>query len=221
MRPTLLWPSLLPVAVSLLVGCAGKVRPDDLSAEAHRSEAERERAIAHQRLAQYDAAAVAPLSGFQHADPQVPNQVLGGVFEFYNPTAGELHEASRHLEHAREHEAAAAELEAFEASSCREVSQSVRAACPTLGSNARIEDLAHGVRIHFAPGADLRAIVAHMRCHLAFARTRGFTTVAGCPLYMKGVAIDEAPDGLAVDVTGEAPVLVHEIQVRSRIGVTP
>jgi hypothetical protein len=86
---------------------------------------------------------------------------------------------------------------------------------------AAIEDRADGVRVRFADGAPVATIAAHMRCHLAFARARGFADAGDCPLYMRGAEIALAADGRAVDVTSRDPAVAQAIQVTSRFTSTP
>src|SRR6266540_1637450 len=54
---------------------------------------------------------------------------------------------------------------------------------------AQERDIAGGVRFVLAEGAPTEAVVAHMRCHFAWARSRGFVQMPGCPIYLKGISI--------------------------------
>ena len=208
------------VVLTLSAGCATTVQPEDMSAQSHRAEAARERQLARDHIDKYDPRALTPTPGVSVGDLRSGYDVSIGLVQ-YNPTHGQIEVAERHLIHAREHEAAAADLESFEATECKNLAPKTRAACPTLGPASQIEDLANGVRIHFPAGTDVDAVVEHMRCHLAFARARGFTTVGDCPLYIKGIEINQAADGAAVDVTGASRRVAGEIQVRTRVGVRP
>ena len=60
------------------------------------------------------------------------------------------------------------------------------------------------------------AVVAHMRCHLAYARTRGFDTALGCPLYVRGTEIRRARDPRAVEIVGRDATVTNEIRSRAR-----
>jgi hypothetical protein len=190
----------------LLAGCAGqKVKPDDESAQAHRAEAAREQQDAEAHRKQYDPS--------QQRD--VSSGRTGGEFSSYNPTDWHRHEADKLSAHARAHEAAAAQLEAFEAGECKEFAPKVRAACPVAGPIQRVENLPAGVRFVLADGAPTDAVVAHMRCHFAWARTRGFDQLPGCPIYIKGIAIQATADGRAIEVTAADKATVAELQRRS------
>jgi hypothetical protein len=139
----------------------------------------------------------------------------------YNPTDRALADAERHLRHAREHEQAAVALEGFEEAECREFAPQMRAACPLLGPVLAIEDRSDGVHFSLPADAPLQAIVAHMRCHLAFARARAFADVGDCPLYIRGVEIALSADGRGIDVTSGDRAVVNAIQVSSRLSSTP
>jgi hypothetical protein len=132
----------------------------------------------------------------------------------FNPTERALDEAERHLRHARAHELAAAELERFEAEACQSFGPHTRAACPVLGPALRVEDRSDGVRLHFGDEARARERAALMRCHLAFARARGFAGVGDCPLYLRGVEIVLA-GGDSVDVRSGDAGVVRQIQLDS------
>ena len=195
---------------------ASTVRPEDMSAAAHREEAARERARADDAYARWQPGARIPLPAAPAGSVDGPRMYPIDLYP-YNPTDRALADAERHLRHAREHEAAAVALEGFEEAECRDFAPKARAACPLLGPVASIEDRADGVRFVLAVGAPVAAIAAHMRCHLAFARARGYADGADCPLYMRGVEIAVSPDGRAIDVTGRDAALVGEIQQRSRL----
>ena len=204
-------------AVALGVGaaCAGaqpRVKPDDMSAAEHRDAARHERELAQQSATLYDpgASRVSPL-----APPAAPGSEIMFPPSVYNPTEGYLREADKHREHAREHERAAAALERFEEGACREFPERTRAACPLLGPVATIEDVPPGVRVTFAPGTRVDAVVEHMRCHYAYARARAFDARVTCPLYMPGISIRR--DGaLGVELAAPDEAHVAELRARSR-----
>lgn len=207
--------ALLLVASSCGSSRPSVVKPDEMSAAEHRREAARERALAEADYARFQPTATQPMGGV--ASPhEGPRLYPIDVYRF-NPTEKALDEAERHLRHAREHEAAAAALEQYEEAECTELSPKMRAACPLLGPVQAIDDLADGVRIRYAAGTPIAPVVAHMKCHLAFARARGWKDAGDCPLYMKGVAIAAASDGASIDVRSDDATVAREIQVRSRI----
>ena len=194
-------------------GGAKNVRPDEMSAEAHRSESSRENASAAHDASQYD-----PHARVEHA---VIHGAVGGVAEpvesvtTYNPTAFHLTDAARHAKHARQHEAAATELEHFEGAECGALSPRVRAACPMLAPIKRLQEIPGGVRIEFVDGADVGMLTAQMRCHLAFARARAFAGVPDCPLYIKGIEIQASPDRRGIDFTTTDRATATEIRRRA------
>jgi hypothetical protein len=207
-----LWITLAASAsVFVLTGCSRGVRPDDMSAAAHRQEASKERVAADEHRRQYDPHAVATMPP-SRAEP-APVVVAG------NPTEVHLQAANAHERHAREHEQAAAELDAFEASECAEVEHSHRAACPVLIGVKQVVDIKGGVRVELRHAADVPEMLGRMRCHLAFARTRGYERAADCPLYVRGVDIRAAADGKAIEITGATRALIDEI--RGRFGRAP
>lgn len=215
------------VGLVLVAACASTPRsasptvaPEELSAAGHRQQAARERARAEDSFARYQPTARASMPGGPAGSTDAPRLYPLDLYP-YNPTDRALADAERHLRHAREHDAAATALEGFEEAECRDFSPAVRAACPVLGAVAAIVDRADGVHIGFEADANVEATVAHMRCHLAFARARGFRDAADCPLYMKGVEIAAAADGRGVDVTSRDGSVARQIQVRTRLVSTP
>jgi hypothetical protein len=203
--------------VALLVGVAcvatqSRVKPDDMSAADHREAARNERELAKQNASLYDpgAARVSPMAP--------PSTLQSGVLfpaSVYNPTEGYLREADKHREHAREHERAAGSLEHFEKGACGEFPKRTRAACPLLGPVTKIDDVTRGVRVNFAQGARVDAIVEHMRCHYAYARSHAFDERVSCPLYMPGITIRRSGD-LAVEILAPDKAHVEELRSRSR-----
>jgi hypothetical protein len=203
-RPlVLLGASLLALAavVPSLAGCAGgqqRVSLEERSAASHRAEAARDWAMADEQRREYRPDAVA----------RVPNDVgTGGRGELRlqpltrsNPTERHLEKARSYSAHARAHLVAAARLEDFEATVCRGIAPAVRAGCPLLRGVTRVDDVPGGVRLTFGDPSRLDAVLAHMRCHLAYARVIGFTQPALCPLYVKGIDIRRAPTGDAIEI---------------------
>ena len=214
-----------PLALALLAAASAcgaapaTVKLDETSAAGHRREAARERMLAEEDYARYQPRAAAPIGGA--GSPKDTPQLYPIDLYRFNPTERALYDAERHLRHAREHEAAAVALEHYEAADCKQVPPAVRAACPVLGPVAEIEDLADGVRVHFAAGTAIAPLLAQMRCHLAFARARGFVDAADCPLYMRGVEIAASADGRAVELRSREAAVARQIQVRSRLTSVP
>ena len=197
----------------LLIACAEPApKPDDMSAAAHRAEADRERAAARAHLAEFRPAAL-------ELAPLLPERQSLELYPLatYNPTAYHVEAASRRVEHARAHERAAAELERFEEQECRGFAPEVRAACPLLLHVEDIVDVPGGVRVRFAGEVNVAAVVAHMRCHLAYARARGFE-IETCPLYVRGTRVERLLDSRVVDVLGADP---EELRRRVRDEARP
>ncbi len=117
----------------------------------------------------------------------------------YNPTERHLAHASRHEAHAREHAEAAKRLESFEESECGSFPRETRILCPLIGQLASVKDIPGGSRVRFADGVDVNAAVAHMRCHLAFARAQAREGMNSCPLYLEGVRVSRVGPGSEVD----------------------
>jgi hypothetical protein len=128
----------------------------------------------------------------------------------HSATPSSLHSA----EHARQHAATAEELEHFEERECAGIPSRERGACPVLSSSA-IKVLPSGIRVHVADPDQIDATVRLMRCHLAYARARGFERVAECPLYLRGVEIELSADGDAVELTSSDPEVAQEIMRRA------
>jgi len=210
--------SRLAFVALLVVACGGaKVHPDDATTEGHLREAETERAAARDALSKREAAVRTPEGG---AVPQMSRGAFspGGQYTYpqqlYDPTQYHLNEAESHTAHAKAHEAAARELEHFESAECNELPPKTRAACPMLGPAVAFQEIDKGVRVVFQAGVPVAAVVAHMRCHLAYARAHGYSD--DCPLYMKGLKIESTPDGKAAIITTESSGDVAELRRRAR-----
>jgi hypothetical protein len=203
----LLWVALAAGTIGFMAGgCASRqMRPDDLSAQEHRRVAERESALAEVERAKFDPSARAS------SPIQVHNLPMIGE---YNPTERHLRHAAEHARHAREHETAAAALERFEDSACGPLPANERGACPVMGPLAAVHDVPDGVQLRPVDDARLAEVLAHMRCHLAYARTRGFATAPDCPLYMKGVEIQLGADGRSIELTAKEPQVIEELRRR-------
>lgn len=122
----------------------------------------------------------------------------------YNPTERHLEHAARHQQHASAHRKAAQALEQFEESECSAFPPETRALCPLIGQVRSEEEIPGGVRVRFADGVNVEAATAHIRCHLAFARARGYQGMDRCPLYIRGVRVLESDsDPGAVDLLAD------------------
>lgn len=182
------WAALAPA-----VSCGGAergVRPDDMSAEAHRAEAEREHALAEAYLKEAERAPEPSVRASPPFTMDDPGKTYIYPPSVYDPRAEHLEKAHRHRLHALQHERAAEELERFEAAECAGFPPQTRAACPVLGDVTRIVDVKEGVRIEFSDATRMDAVAAHMECHFAYARARGYPADPECPLYVKGVRLE-------------------------------
>jgi hypothetical protein len=191
------------------------MQPGDshFSAEAHRREAAEARARAVDEQARYDSTALSsPAAGLGREGPAI---FPLAIYAPFNPTLRHVYRAEELSAHALAHEQAAAELEAFEERECAQFPPSTRVACPMLGP-VRIEDLPNGVRIYLPAQMPVDAVVAHMRCHLAWARTRGYAPTATCPLYLKGTEIRRAPGEGAVDLVSSDGTTARRLQRLAR-----
>jgi hypothetical protein len=195
-----------------LTGCAAPtVKPDDMSAVKHRQQAERESRLARELVASRTPD-IAPTPAALDATGKDYRQTV----PIYTPLEGQLAAAELHRQHARDHARAADFLERFEAVECRDFPPSSRAACPLLGPLTSVDDIPGGVRAYFKPGTSVDAVVAHMRCHYAYARAREFDVVASCPLYMRGIDIRRDDDPMAVDIVSRDSATAAKIRARSR-----
>ena len=170
-----------------------------MSADEHRQHAAEERAKADVHSARYD--------------PNAGEEVgTGGPFGYgfgvsvYNPTGHHATEAAEHRAHAEAHEAAAAALEKFEDEACKELPPKTRAVCPLLGQIDDATNVSDGVAITPSPSVNREALVAHMRCHLAYAATAGFEGMDSCPLYVKGVTLEDDGSKLVLHAADAASV---------------
>jgi hypothetical protein len=201
-----------------MAACARSLRPDAMSAQAHLDEAKEDRVAANEHLQKFDPEA-RPIQPRGSMD-ETADLAADIAYKDYNPSAWNLDEARRHRAHALEHERAAAALESFESAECRPFVPAVRAACPFMGPISSVEQIHGGVRLHLAPGAPAEALAAHMRCHLAFALTRGFE-VAECPLMLRGAEVSISEQGTAIDLTSRVHKTVKALRQRARALIVP
>jgi hypothetical protein len=185
-----------------------EVRPDEMSAEAHRQEAERVRAHAADEQARYDPNSEAPPPGGmpREAGPSFPIVIASPI----NPTLRHLDRAAGLDAHARAHERAAAQLESDEEAACRGLPAGARAACPVLLTVA-VEDLPNGVRLHLRAEPPIDAILAQLRCHLMWARAHGLSPTAFCPIYLPGTRIQRSGDD-AIDLVSDDRATARRLQ---------
>lgn len=196
-------------------GCAQSnqnVRPEEMSAEAHRQEAQKVGSQADKEQKAGDTRPQPNLVATGGGNPQ------GYIYDVavYDARNEHLVRARQLRDHARQHEAAATALDQFENNECRNFPTATRAACPLLGPVVRIDNIDRGVRVEFEKGTRVDAVLAHMRCHLAFAAARGFADASSCPLYMKGVEIRAGSAPRTAEIVGGDATAAREIQTRSR-----
>ena len=196
--------------IFLLSACAlfeAGTAPDDMSAEEHRRESDEHAEKAREHTSRYDPSTRIERDAGRLSDSgrwrqdydyrDTEDHYWGG--DSYNPS-------SRHLADARKHEALAAEhlesaryLERFEEAQCASFPPDTRAKCPLLGQMISIEEIPGGDRVRLAKDVDVDAAVAHMRCHIAFARSLGHSGMNSCPLYLDGVRVFRNGTGDEVD----------------------
>ena len=195
----------------ILVGCASQppgTRPDDMSASEHNDHAAAHEVQAKKHEAAYDPNAVAS------RPTSTTSQNFAWGTETYNPTAVHLEHAKQHHEVAEAHHKAAHALETFTEAECSEFPPKTRALCPLMSVVAAEADIEGGAKLTLKPGVPIQAVLAHMRCHHAFARHQGHEGMPGCPLYLKN--LEFAVDGNSVTITSDDAATVNEIRKRSR-----
>ncbi|HVV48354.1 MAG TPA: hypothetical protein VHO06_01725 [Polyangia bacterium] len=202
--------------LGLTLGCGqnqAATRPDDTTAERDRQLAQTESAAADRELH----AARTPMP-----EPNLAasggNNPQGYYYDLnvYNARSEHLERARVLTEHARQHEATAAALEQFEEAECKQFPPETRPACPLLGPVVAITDIPAGVRVQLASGTRADAVLAHMRCHLAFARARGFGAASSCPLYVKGIDIRAGSTSGTIEIVSDDAKIVDEVRARAR-----
>lgn len=206
------WRSLALLLLMTGMACTHEVKPDTMSAEQHRQEASKEMAKANVEVTK------------SVTDPEPPNLSLSNgnpaayyyPVDSYNPAQEHLVRARQWEAHARQHEQAADKLETFVQDECKGFPPETRAVCPMLGPVSDISDLSGGVRVVFTPKTRVDAVVAHMRCHLAYAQQYGFDTVSSCPLYVRGLQIRLSEDKKGVELTSPKAETAALIRTRAR-----
>jgi hypothetical protein len=207
--------SIHSAAVLLAVAGCTHVRPDDLSAEEHRAEADRQDEAASKEMARYDPKAEAARDALPPAN--LPEEAQPDLYFTYNPTAAHERAAERHMRLAWAHREAAVRLEKFEDEACAGVPLEARASCPLVTARvAVVEETPRGVRLHLRANANGQRVLAQMQCHLAFARSEGFPDGASCPLYIKGVSIGLQDNGRVIEVRGDGAQTARRIRHEAR-----
>ncbi len=197
---------------SILVGCATTpgARPEDMSAKSHEEAAAKEAAKAEEHAAKYDPAGTSAQSSgsdaaFEGAD--------------FNPTDVHNLQAEKHRRHAADHAAAAEALKGAEEEACRSIASDSRSWCPLLGPVAATQNTSNGVRVTVRKGTDVGALIARIRCHVAFANTQGREGMDRCPLYVAGVQVERSgPDSIELSTKGKASVRELQQRVAEHIG---
>ncbi len=200
---------LAALVVSGCVSTTPGARPDDMSAEDHRRAASNEERVAQEHADRYDPSATVYRSGPAHGPEGNYSDTE------YNPTNRHLSHARTHTRHASDHQAAAEALEAFEEGECAAFSSTTRAACPLLGQLESVEDIEGGVRLRFLEEINFQAVSDHVRCHLAFGRTRGYEGMTNCPLYLRGLQVRPVTESRSLELTTDDPEVVTELRRRA------
>lgn len=199
------------LAIGLLIAAlpacnSPQVAVDETTVSGHEQEAQLERKKAAAQQAAYD-----PRQERHHQVPAAtPQEGRGTVMITVNPTQAHLSRAESHRKHALEHELAAIKLQAFEDAACQSLKPEERASCPTLLTTA-IEKLPQGIRLRCEP-EQVDKLVAEMRCHLAFAKARGYDSPYLCPFALQGVTAAAAPERQGVDLIADNPATVRILQ---------
>lgn len=155
-------------------------------------------------------------------DPNAPGSrysevIAGSDFAFegttFNPTEGHNIQAQKHRKHADVHLAAAAALRSAEEEACTSIAPESRSWCPLLGPIVATENTSDGVRISIKEGTNVEEMLARARCHIAYGNTQGREGMDRCPLYVKGVQVEQTgPNTIELTVKGKANM--QELQER-------
>lgn len=191
-----------------LLGCA-HTRPEELTADEHRAEADRHAARAKEEESQFrEGQSVRFPSRTPFSEP-------GGEWVAYNPTEHHLDRADRELRSAAQHLAAANRLETFEDAACKQIPRAERAACPLLASwVTQVQETREGLRLVLKGNVDGEDVNRRLNCHLAYAYASGFDRPS-CPLFVKGMKIRLAKEGL-LEMTAEDPEVARKLRAEAR-----
>lgn len=195
-------------ALILMFGCGATpgTQPDDMSAAEHRAHAAAEKREAAKHTSQYDGDA----TDVAQYGAEVWDVVI------YNPTQVHLERASEHRTHAADHLAAASALEAFEEAECKSFPAVTRKECPLLGTVEEVQEVEGGVSITLSDKLDREAALAHVKCHLAYARTRGRKGMSHCPLYVEGVSASAGQGAHVIELRVEHSERLSALRERAR-----
>lgn len=200
-------------AVLALAGCASQppgTRPDDMSAFQHHRVAAMHSQRAAQLETQYDPSARQTKTLGSHSADFDDNA------RTYNPTEKFLTQAEEERAVAAKHNAAATVLEEGVRNQCGPLPADERSSCPLVGSVQAEQDIPGGARLLLQPGVAATDFAEHVRCHHAFGRAAAFQGMPACPLYLKNIEINVAPDGHSVTITSDDEATVREIRERAR-----
>ncbi len=224
------------IVLAAMQGCASSgTRPEEMSAEAHRAAAiaEGQEIIGHlkqnnseewrakQRIGTLANSRVY-YNPNAYSDPYNPYYDYFWDLGSYNPRVDHLDSVKLLEGHAADHLAAAQVLETFEEAECRAFPPQTRATSPLIGQVESAVSVFGGVGLSFKEGIDVNAAIAHMRCHVAFAGTRGRIGMKSCPLYIPGIKISRGGNSNVVELlVGEQSQLVDLRQrVQEHLGLT-
>lgn len=193
----------------LSMSCA-HTRPDEMTAEEHRSEAARHHQVAHQEESKYQ-----PGLTTRHPGGALSTELPPDWMTPYNPTAEHLTAADAEMRRAASHLAAAKKLEEFEDAACREIPPASRAACPLLASSVSVvRNTPKGLVLVLKPHVDDTATHRQLNCHLAYAAANGFARPS-CPLFVKGMAL-ALKGNHEIEMTAENASVALELQIQAR-----
>lgn len=197
--------SISLVGTLVIAACAtpAGTAAEDMSAEQHR-------AAATAATAETDRAERSTTS----FEPR-GNDAHGLVDSMYGTDVYDLGAAPRdaHQSMAAAHASAAQELESFEHEQCAAFPTQTRTRCPLLGTVKVATPIENGVQLELFPGVNREAVVAHVKCHHAFARSQGFEGMPSCPLYLRGLHVEESETGVVI--TTDKPEVVDDLRARS------
>jgi hypothetical protein len=203
------WTAIRLVAMVALTACQRQqVRVDETTVAGHEAEAARERRLAEKERRAYDPdreelREVRPLA-------RTGGDAPSGELITINPTDVHLRAAEARRRHAAAHDQAAQALKAFEDRACADVAAEHRVACPSLLATT-VQIIPQGIRLLCGPQR-LDTVLAQMRCHLAFARARGYGQPELCPFALPGVQAEPAIDHSGVELRSDDPATVRLLQ---------
>ncbi len=186
-------------AALFVFGCASTQAPGtspmDMSHAGHMAAAAEEQKTADSHMEKYD-----PNASVQEPDREVVfgDNVVTREGKFYNPTDRHKKISAQHQALAKQHAAAADELNGFKEQECAEVGEDIRHLCPFIGTVNRVERTKRGARLYFKEDVDVNQLYTHARCHHAFGAHGGYENMPDCPLYMKNVSMELDDDNSIV-----------------------